>query len=68
MASDLDQLRERLLGISEELADAGLDRLRAALEAPDDVTRAELAAEEKRLGRARRAVDKAAALLGAGPG
>jgi hypothetical protein len=58
-------IAERLAGISEELADLALDRLREASEAvrsggqPDP----ELTAEEKRITRARRSVDKAATLL-----
>ena len=63
MAEDLDDLRDRLHGIAEELADLALDRLRQAVAAedPDDPGRA--AAEERRLTRARRAVEKAAGLL-----
>jgi hypothetical protein len=58
-------IAERLAGISEELADLALDRLREASEAvraggqPDP----ELTAEEKRITRARRSVDKATTLL-----
>ena len=59
MAEDLDHLRERLEGIAEELADVALDRLRAAVDGDQGA-----AAEERRLTRARRAVEKAAALLG----
>jgi hypothetical protein len=55
---DLDRLRERLEGIAEELADAALDRLRAAVDGD-----AGAAAEERRITRARRAVEKAANLL-----
>jgi hypothetical protein len=61
-AADLDQLRERLEGIAEELADAAIGRLRAAVEG--DVG---AAAEERRITRARRAVEKAANLLHAAP-
>ena len=65
MATDPSDIAERLSGISEELADLALDRLREASEAvraggqPDP----ELTAEEKRITRARRSVDKAALLL-----
>lgn len=59
MAADLDDVRERLEAISAELADLALGRLRAAL----DEGGGSPAAEERRLTRARRAVDKAAALL-----
>lgn len=68
MASDPADIAERLSGISEELADLALDRLREASDAvraggePDPA----LTAEEKRITRARRSVDKAATLL-AGP-
>ena len=58
-AADLDHLRERLEGIAEELADLAIDRLRAAVDGDGDA-----AAQERRLTRARRAVEKAAALLG----
>ncbi len=59
MAGDLESIRARLEGISEELADLALDRLREAV--AGDASDA--AADERRLTRARRAVDKAAALL-----
>jgi len=61
----VDELRERLQGIAEELADLALDRLRQATADPDERDR--LVAEEHRLTRARRAVEKAATLLGGGP-
>ena len=63
MAQDLDHLRERLDGIAEELADLAIDRLRAAVEGNEGA-----AAEERRLTRARRAVEKAAGLLRTEPG
>ncbi len=62
MGPDLDHLRERLEGIAEELADAAIDCLRAAV-AGD----AGAAVEERRITRARRAVEKAAGLLRADP-
>ena len=62
MREDLDHLRERLDGIAEELADLAIDRLRAAVDG-----NAGAAAEERRLTRARRAVEKAAGLLRAEP-
>ena len=62
MAGQLDDLRARLDGIAEELADLALDRLRASVEAGE--RRAPL--EERRLTRARRAVEKASAILGEG--
>jgi hypothetical protein len=57
----LDDLRTRLESIAEELADLALDCLHEALHDSDQ--RDHLAAEERRLTRARRAVEKAAALL-----
>ena len=62
MAQDLDHLRERLEGIAEELADAALDRLRAAVDGDEGA-----AADERRITRARRAVEKAANLLRTDP-
>ena len=58
MAQDLDHLRERLEGIAEELSDAALDRLRAAVDGDESA-----AGDERRITRARRAVEKAANLL-----
>ena len=55
-------MRERLDGIAEELADLAIDRLRAAVEGNEGA-----AAEERRLTRARRAVEKAAGLLRSEP-
>ncbi len=68
MGADLSELAERLSGIGEELADLALDRLH---QATDSVRAGEepdpsVTAEEKRITRARRAVEKAALLL-AGP-
>ena len=63
---DLDDIAERLGSIAEDLADAALDRLRQNADSvraggePDPA----LTAEEKRITRARRAVEKAAILLG----
>ena len=62
MAGDLDHLRERLEGIAEELADLAIDRLRAAVDGDGGA-----AADERRLTRARRAVEKAAGLLRSDP-
>lgn len=73
-ADELADLADRLAAIGEELADLALDRLREA----GDVVRAgetpdaALAQEERRITRARRAVEKAVVLLGGpapgGPG
>ena len=59
--ADLDELRARLEGIAEELADAAMDALRQALE--DGAVRRPEA--ERRITQARRAVDRAVAALGA---
>ena len=59
--ADLDELRARLEGIAEELADAAMDVLRQALE-EGAVRRPEA---ERRITQARRAVDRAVAALGA---
>ncbi|MEY2473454.1 MAG: hypothetical protein QOK28_2783 [Actinomycetota bacterium] len=55
------ELRERLAAIEEELADAAMERLRAAVDGDDDA-----ALEERRITRARRAVAKAMQLLDGG--
>ena len=66
--ADLDEIAARLGSIAEDLADAALDRLRRNADAvrsggePDPA----VTAEEKRITRARRAVEKAAALVGGG--
>ncbi len=66
MGTDPVDIADRLWGIAEELADLALDRLRQAADAvrtggePDPA----LGAEEKRITRARRSVEKAAQLLG----
>jgi hypothetical protein len=60
----VEDLADRLAALSEELGDLAFDRLR---EASSSAGRGEaapaLVAEEKRLSRARRAVDKAVVLL-----
>jgi hypothetical protein len=55
------ELRERLAAIEEELADAAMERLRAAVDGDQDA-----ALEERRITRARRAVAKAMQLLDGG--
>jgi predicted phage gp36 major capsid-like protein len=57
-----DDLRERLEVIAEELADLAIDALRSSLEDGD----ADARDQERRLTRARRSVEKAAALLAGG--
>jgi hypothetical protein len=59
MAGEFDDIRQRLEGISEELADLAIQRLRQSIDAGGD----ELPVDERRLTRARRAVEKAANLL-----
>ena len=59
MAVEFDDIRMRLEGISEELADLALERLRESIDAGGE----ELPVDERRLTRARRAVEKAAAIL-----
>lgn len=59
MAGEFDDIRERLETIAEELADLGMQRLRESIDAGGT----ELPADEKRLARARRAVEKAAYIL-----
>jgi hypothetical protein len=62
MSDDLDDICERLRAISDQLGDLALDRLREAV--AEGATKAP--ADEKRLTRARRSVDKAIALLSQG--
>ena len=59
MAGEFDDIRQRLEGISEELADLAIQRLRESIDAGGK----ELPVDERRLTRARRAVEKAANLL-----
>jgi hypothetical protein len=56
--ADLDDIRSRLDTIAEELADLALDALREAVEAGDKKSET-----ERKLTRARNAVQKAAHLL-----
>ncbi len=60
MAGELADIRRRLEAISEELADLAIERLRSSIDAGG----VELPVDERRLTRARRAVEKAAAILG----
>ena len=59
MAGEFDDIRGRLEVISEELADLGIERLKASIDAGGD----ELPVDERRLARARRAVEKAIGIL-----
>ena len=59
MAGEFDEIRGRLEQIAEELADLGMQRLRDSIDAGGH----ELPVDERRLARARRAVEKAAHIL-----
>ena len=59
MAGEFDHIRNRLEAISEELADLGIQRLKESIDAGG----AELPVDERRLSRARRAVEKAIGIL-----
>ena len=59
MAGEFDEIRERLEAIAEELADLAIIRLRESIDAGG----VELPVDERRLTRARRAVEKAIAIL-----
>jgi predicted ABC-type ATPase len=59
VAGEFDDIRKRLEAISEELADLAMERLRESIDAGGH----ELPVDERRLTRARRAVEKAVALL-----
>ena len=59
MAGELEDIRTRLETIAEELADLAIIRLRESIDAGG----VELPVDERRLTRARRAVEKAVHLL-----
>jgi hypothetical protein len=59
LAGELEDVRRRLEQISEELADLAIERLRESIDAGG----VELPVDERRLTRARRAVERAAAIL-----
>jgi hypothetical protein len=59
MAGEFDEIRGRLEVIAEELADLAIVRLRESIDAGGT----ELPVDERRLTRARRAVEKAIAVL-----
>jgi hypothetical protein len=64
MPSRHEDLRDRLAAIAEELGDRALDQLRAAVDSdPDAGPDTAAVAAERRLTRARRAVEKAVHLL-----
>lgn len=59
MAGEFEDIKGRLEGIAEELADLAIERLRESIDAGGS----EIPVDEKRLTRARRAVEKAVHLL-----
>jgi predicted ABC-type ATPase len=59
VAGEFDAIRARLLAIADELSDLAMERLRQSIDAGGQ----ELPVDERRLTRARRAVEKAAAIL-----
>ena len=59
MAGEFQDIRRRLDEIATELADLAMERLRESIDAGGS----ELPVDERRLTRARRAVEKAAAIL-----
>lgn len=59
MSGEFDDIRRRLESIGEDLADLAMQRLRESIDAGG----AELPVDEKRLVRARRAIEKAIAIL-----
>ncbi|CAB4604326.1 unannotated protein [freshwater metagenome] len=59
MSGEFENLRARLEQIAEELSDLAIVRLRESIDAGGH----ELPVDEKRITRARRAVEKAAAIL-----
>ena len=59
MSGEFDDIRQRLETIAEELADLAIARLRESIDAGGH----ELPVDEKRLTRARRAVEKAIDVL-----
>ena len=59
MAGEFDDIRQRLDQIAEELADLAIIRLRESIDAGGK----ELPVDERRLTRARRAVEKAVFIL-----
>jgi len=59
VAGEFRDIRGRLEAIAEELTDLAMERLRESIDAGGT----ELPVDERRLARARRAVEKAAAIL-----
>jgi len=59
VAGEFDDVRRRLEAIAEELADLAIERLRESIDAGGT----ELPVDERRLTRARRAVERAVGIL-----
>jgi hypothetical protein len=59
VSGEFDDIRQRLETIAEELADLAIERLRESIDAGGG----ELPVDERRLTRARRAVEKAIGIL-----
>jgi hypothetical protein len=59
MAGEFEDVRRRLEGIAEELTDLAIERLKESIDAGGT----ELPVDERRLNRARRAVEKAIGIL-----
>ena len=64
--ADDEALQDRLRDCAANLADRAISLLRLAMNAEDDAERVRLVAQEKRVTRARRAVEKAIGLLAGG--
>ena len=62
MTAGYESIVERLMALEEELRDLAYDRLRNAADSPA------VLGEERRLHQARRAIEKAIRILGAGTG
>ena len=59
MAGEFEDVRQKLQAISEELGDLAIERLKESIDAGGT----ELPVDERRLNRARRAVEKAISVL-----
>ncbi len=57
--NELESICEQLMVLAERLADSSITIIARALDTPEDHERAELARIEKKIAKARRAVDKA---------
>jgi hypothetical protein len=62
-----EHIRERLVGIEEELRDLAYDRLREVARSPESEDGIAAAAQEKRLLQARRAIARAIGALAPAP-